>query len=297
MQNPHLQPNTTLQGGKHRIERVLGQGGFGIVLIVSLFVMFPVLAVAQASGGQIRRSPKQIMTQQRASKPTTKRKLSKNEALLEDGKTIVKFETTRAVDLGLPSGTIWAGWNIDADSPTEIGGFYAWGETKTRDYYFWEDYFDTKSYLAGENNYRDKVTFMEFGGKNLKRSIIGTNRDVARVKWGEPWKMPSREQMQELLNSCSIHIVTIPNYFDTIFSLFTGPNGKSILVPLAGEFRRNKYIEPLNSSELFYSGELQKEEYNERGEYAITLSWAYEYGFRVGGLTYRFEGLNVRAVY
>jgi len=57
MQNPHLQPNTTLQGGKYRIERVLGQGGFGKVLIVSLLVMLPVLVMAQASGGQIKRKP------------------------------------------------------------------------------------------------------------------------------------------------------------------------------------------------------------------------------------------------
>ena len=293
----HLQPNTTLQGGKYKIERVLEQGGFGKVLIVSLFVMFPVLSVAQASGGQIRRSPQQTTTQQRTSKPIKNRKLAKNEALLKDGKTIVKFETTKAVDLGLPSGTIWAGWNIDANSPTEIGGFYAWGETKTRDYYWWEDYFDTKSFLVGDNYNRFELEFIEFGGKNQKRSIIGTNRDVARVKWGEPWKMPSKIQLEELLNSCSIHIVTIPNFKDTEFSLFTGPNGKSILVPIAGEFRRNKYIKPQNSGHLFYSGELQIEEYNKEGLYAITLSWAYEYGFRVGGLTDRIEGLNVRAVY
>lgn len=52
----HLQPGTTLQGGKYRIEQVLGQGGFGRVLIISLLILSPVLAMAQASGGQISRS-------------------------------------------------------------------------------------------------------------------------------------------------------------------------------------------------------------------------------------------------
>ena len=51
----HLQPNTTLQGGKYRIERVLGQVDFSRVFIFSLLIMFPVLMMAQASGGQIRR--------------------------------------------------------------------------------------------------------------------------------------------------------------------------------------------------------------------------------------------------
>ena len=60
----HLQPNTTLQGGKYRIERVLGQGGFGRVIVILFLVMFPVLVMAQASGGQIRRTTNQIVQKQ-----------------------------------------------------------------------------------------------------------------------------------------------------------------------------------------------------------------------------------------
>ena len=51
----YLQPNNTLQGGKYRIERMLGQVDFSRVFIFSLLIMFPVLMMAQASGGQIRR--------------------------------------------------------------------------------------------------------------------------------------------------------------------------------------------------------------------------------------------------
>lgn len=60
----HLQPNTTLQGGKYRIERVLEQGGFGRVIVILFLVMFPVLVMAQASGGQIRRTTNQIVQKQ-----------------------------------------------------------------------------------------------------------------------------------------------------------------------------------------------------------------------------------------
>lgn len=44
------------------------------------------------------------------------------------------------VDLGLPSGTIWAGWNVGASSPEESGGYYAWGETEEKNDYSWETY-------------------------------------------------------------------------------------------------------------------------------------------------------------
>ena len=60
----HLQPNTTLQGGKYNIERVLGQGGFGRVIVILFLVLFPVLVMAQASGGQIRRTTNQIVQKQ-----------------------------------------------------------------------------------------------------------------------------------------------------------------------------------------------------------------------------------------
>jgi Na+-transporting methylmalonyl-CoA/oxaloacetate decarboxylase gamma subunit len=60
----HLQPNSTLQSGKYRIERVLGQGGFGRVLIVLLLMIAPVMVMAQASGGQIRRTTNQIVQKQ-----------------------------------------------------------------------------------------------------------------------------------------------------------------------------------------------------------------------------------------
>ena len=64
----HLKPNTTLQGGKYRIERVLGQGGFGRVLMILFLIMSPVLVMAQASGGQIRRSTQSSNVIKRPSK-------------------------------------------------------------------------------------------------------------------------------------------------------------------------------------------------------------------------------------
>jgi len=68
----HLQPNTTLQSGKYRIERVLGQGGFGRVLIGVFLILFPVFVMAQASGGQIKRKSQVSTSTNRVSRSNNK---------------------------------------------------------------------------------------------------------------------------------------------------------------------------------------------------------------------------------
>lgn len=114
-----------------------------------------------------------------------------------------------AIDLGI--GTKWACCNVDANSPTEIGGYYAWGETETKDYY-------------GMGNHL---------AKDVRTDIAATSLDVAHVKWGEKWRMPSKEQIQDL-NKCKYQWVV---FNGVIGGLFTGPNGNSIFLPAAG--RRN----------------------------------------------------------
>lgn len=267
-------------------------------IYTALLAIIPVVTMAQASGGQIRRKPQQATVQHRSSKPA-QRKLAYNEAFLEDGKTVVTFETTKAVDLGLPSGTVWAGWNVDANFPTEIGGFYAWGETSTKSYYYWDNYFDTKTYKK-ENDGYVRVTFKEYGGNNEKRSVIGTDRDVARVKWGSPWKMPSREQLEELVKICTIHKVMIPTHPNGRFYLFTGPNGRSLLVPLTGEYFKSEIRDMWHSGYLFWSGELKPKQWDtvsQIGFFGTYLTNNTSMGPVVDSQAFRFMGYNVRAVY
>ncbi len=44
------------------------------------------------------------------------------------------------VDLGLPSGTLWATYNVGATSPYEKGQYFAWGEVEPREDFSWESY-------------------------------------------------------------------------------------------------------------------------------------------------------------
>lgn len=128
------------------------------------------------------------------------------------------------IDLGLPSGTLWSCCNVDASSPLDAGGYYAWGETEAK-----------LIYSLGSYDYCD-------GGydsfQNIGSDISGTIYDVATVKWKEPWRMPTVEQFQELVEKCTAQrVVTMfigGSGSDLTYYEFTGPSGGSIKIPNIG---------------------------------------------------------------
>lgn len=120
------------------------------------------------------------------------------------------------VDLGLPSGTKWATCNVGASRPEDYGGYYAWGETKEKTTYSRENY-------AHCNIYQQ---FIDIGS-----DIAGTKYDVAHVKMGGSWKMPTYEQLMELEYFCNREW-TQKNGVNGF--LVTGPNGGQIFLPAAG---------------------------------------------------------------
>ena len=121
------------------------------------------------------------------------------------------------IDLGLPSGTKWACCNVGADAPESYGGYYAWGETTEKDYYYWSTY----THCDGS----------ESTCHDLGSDIAGTQYDVAHVQWGGSWVMPSKEQQDELRDKCT-YTWTTKNGING--GQFTGPNGGIIFLPAAG---------------------------------------------------------------
>lgn len=117
------------------------------------------------------------------------------------------------VDLGLPSGTLWATCNVGATTPEEYGNYYAWGETETK-----SDY-----------NRDNCVTY----GKDMYNISGSAQYDAARVEWGGTWSMPDRFQLNELCNknNCTWEWITqngVNGY------KVTGKNCNSIFLPAAG---------------------------------------------------------------
>ncbi|MBO4874008.1 MAG: InlB B-repeat-containing protein [Bacteroidales bacterium] len=134
------------------------------------------------------------------------------------------------VDLGLPSGTLWATCNVGASTPTDYGYYYAWGETTTKNSYSWTTYSlcnGTNSTLIkycnkssyGNNGFTDNLTTLE------------ESDDAATANWGSGWRMPTFDEQNELKNNCT---VTWTTQNGVNGRLFTGPNGNSIFLPAAG---------------------------------------------------------------
>ena len=96
------------------------------------------------------------------------------------------------VDLGLPSGTLWATCNIGATNPEDYGDYYAWGETQTKEAYALSTYFDTND---GGN------TFEKYN-HNGGLTELETSDDVASQTWGGKWQMPTQDMIAELSSQC-----------------------------------------------------------------------------------------------
>lgn len=115
------------------------------------------------------------------------------------------------VDLGLPSGTKWATCNVGANSPEENGNYYAWGETFTKSSY---TYNNCRTY---------KVNLGEIAG------VPGY--DPARAAWGSEWRLPTAQELQELVDWCVWEWTSQGAHYGY---KVTGPNGNSIFLPAAG---------------------------------------------------------------
>ncbi len=122
-----------------------------------------------------------------------------------------------AIDLGLPSGTLWACCNVGASIPEGYGGYYAWGETEEKDDYSFENY------IHCDGTY-DTC-------HNLGNDIAGTQYDVAHINWGDSWVMPSSDQITELINNCTYSWIS---FNDVWCGQFIGPSGGTIVLPGAG---------------------------------------------------------------
>jgi len=134
------------------------------------------------------------------------------------------------IDLGLPSGTKWACCNVGANAPEQYGNYYAWGETRPKNYYGSDTYqyaVVTDEYTGGYN----MKTGNYYIYTNIGADIAGTQYDAATTNWGTSWRMPTITQYIELHNNCS-SVRTTQN--GVIGMKYTGPNGGTIFFPDTG---------------------------------------------------------------
>lgn len=129
------------------------------------------------------------------------------------------------VDLGLPSGILWARHNVGANSAKEYGGYYAWGETEEKNSYGIENY-KYATFIGYDDEGNACYDFIDIGS-----NISKTKYDVANIRWGEGARIPTKNEIWELYNNCSIEI---GEYNNVGGAFIIGPNDNCIFLPLAG---------------------------------------------------------------
>ena len=185
------------------------------------------------------------------------------------------------VDLGLPSGTLWAECNIGATSPEQYGNYYAWGETQPKTVYDWSTY-----RYCGDNHLMNKYCTNSDYGTVDNLSALLPDDDVATVEIGKEVHIPTKEQWQELLNNTKSEWT---EYKGVYGRRFTGVNGKSLFLPAAGD-RSGSELDGAGTGGYYWSSSLYT-------DYPRSAWYCYFNSDGQGVVSnYRYYGRSVRSV-
>ena len=188
------------------------------------------------------------------------------------------------VDLGLPSGLLWATRNVGASSPEDYGEYFAWGETQPKEVYNWStyrycnngDYHQLTKYCNdsryGYNGFTDNLTILQSGD------------DAATANYGG--RTPTEEEWEELLDNTT---ATWTTQNGVNGRHFTGPNGNSLFLPAAGS-RLDGSLYNAGFAGYYWSSSLE----------TVIPDAAWYFDFDAGSQNmyylYRYLGYSVRAV-
>lgn len=136
------------------------------------------------------------------------------------------------VDLGLPSGTLWATCNVGANFPEEYGDYFAYGETEPKSNYTWGTY----KWCEGTASTMTKYCLNEAYGTVDSLKVLALEDDAARANWGGEWRMPTHAQLNELTEEY------VAWDFDASMNgvpgvlLTSKTNGNTLFLPYAGYY-------------------------------------------------------------
>ena len=178
------------------------------------------------------------------------------------------------VDLGLPSGLLWATCNVGADTPEDYGDYFAWGETAPKSVYNWDTY-----------QYNDGSNLTKYTGSDGLTTLLPED-DAATANWGSDWRMPTYDNWVELYLNTT---VTWTTQNGVNGRLFTASNGNSLFLPAAG-YRNDSSLDYAGSDGYYWSSSLN----------SVTPdgAWALYFGSDDYGMSsiYRYYGHSVRPV-
>ena len=195
------------------------------------------------------------------------------------------------VDLGLPSGTLWATYNVGATTPYEGGLLFAWGEVEPKDDFSWENY------IFFIEHYRDQDNGTYAVLEDIGENICGTKYDAARHQWGNGWRLPNSEELYELRMLCWNKWTTengVKGY------RIYGPNEHSIFLPVCKGGLWYGVPDPFNGEESAYWSGAEEPETGFNGRQVEPSNRAKVIYVQYGGLqtsaTRKAYFNNIRAV-
>lgn len=179
------------------------------------------------------------------------------------------------VDLGLTSGLLWAKCNLGTTDPTQLGDYYAWGETSTKKKYYSDNYKHFK--IDGG------IKVLKYNEKDGK-TVLDLNDDAARANIGAGYRIPTKEDWEELLEDCKWEAVTTtlseiidPSQTKVIARWkVTGPSGNSIVLPMTSGFRGDGWgVQPDNDTYYTTANLYPADELSDKDKYqkAVALTW------------------------
>lgn len=148
------------------------------------------------------------------------------------------------VDLGLS--VKWATCNVGGNSPEDYGTYFAWGETTTKDQYDWYKY-----------KWGDRIDLTKYCREDALITLEPSD-DVATVRWGNKWRMPTEEEMSELCRDCTWKSTKQSGVKGM---KVIGPNGNSIFLPAAGHMLSST-LENRGTVGYYWSATLNSSEYS-----------------------------------
>ena len=186
------------------------------------------------------------------------------------------------VDLGLPSGTLWATCNVGADNPEGLGDYFAWGETQPKSVY------DLSTYKYGFGDHFDprltKYNTDSHYGEVDSLTVLQASDDAATANWGNDWRMPTLAEWTELYENTTI---TGTTQNDVRGLIFTASNGNSLFLPYSGFWALDDfYYGSDGNSGVYWSSSLS---------YDSSKAWHFIFDYSLYP-EYRWYGLAIRAV-
>ena len=189
------------------------------------------------------------------------------------------------VDLGLPSGTLWATCNVGASSPEEYGDYFAWGETEPKNDYSWSTYMHCNG-----TEFLTRYCLSESYGLVDYKIELKANDDVATERWGEEWQIPSLKQIQELMNTNYTTRTITKLKGVTGFKIQGKNNGNYIFLPLKGNTLNPQFANKIGD---YWSRSLYTDD--SKCAYNLELNSVYDQVYTTDRVL-RFVGLSVRPV-